>query len=447
MSDDFIQDFKNEILENIPTNPAWAEDISICLLSTFCGNVNTSTKMGKIKANIQYIAIADSSAIKSLPLREYLHPTLDKVRELSGNLDLNFKLPSSFTPESMTLWFSGGTLGKKEIESHQHQGIIIRDEISRMFKETTGKGYNVQLQEFMSEMFDGYIDGRFTISHGESKVVKDCYVSFIGATTPYLYNVLEQEIFIQGLGSRILWETFRTEHRDYKEEEIIVNNVKNIRKEEFITKYAKILTKISQFKSININVGSPEISTSFVNIRNKYDRKALEFNLKDKNSLEALYISKAFVKLWKLASLHVVSRNCYNFINQNKDSEIVLEFNQDDINWAEERIDGHINKFIYMLNEWRTKPVFKPIESDKYSQDAVLSALRNSADLILTRRELEETTNLYSRKLADILRSVINANYVKMLKKSEVLALGEEFFNKHGINPQKMMPQCYKLIE
>jgi hypothetical protein len=449
---DFIEDYKNEILSHIPTNPNWAEDIAISLLSTFCANIRTETKMGRILLATHYITIAPSSAVKSLPLREYLHPILDWIRDSSGNVDTNYRVPTGFTPESLTLWFSGGRIGRRVLLPHQTHGIIIRDEVSTLFKETSGKGYNVRLQEFLSDLFEGYIEPRFTISHEFNRGINDCHISFIGATTPFLYNVLEREIFIQGLGSRIMWEIFDTKYFETKEEDLIIDgdgkDMEHSLKDLTIKKYSAILTNIARFTNIVVKVKpKTEESAYLTRIKNSFGSKADEINKQNAESLDALYISKSFVKVWKLAALKVISRTYSEWKGRKVDDKIELFIESEDVEWSNQRVLRYISNFDRMLKDWTAKPIYKPVESEKNYYDAVIDSIECLPGKLATRLEIVTKTGIYWKKLKDILDELRNNGQIEFLCGIYVEELGDKMLKTHSINSEKQLPTIYRIKE
>ena len=112
----FIKEFKDFILEHVPTSNNWAENCAISILSVIAGPERyVLTRKGKLKLNTWFVIIGPSGiANKTLVLRDYVVPLLKKVGQKVGR---DFILPSSFSMEGMV-----------EYLTRNDRGIIILNE-------------------------------------------------------------------------------------------------------------------------------------------------------------------------------------------------------------------------------------------------------------------------------------------------------------------------------
>lgn len=435
---DFIEDLKSEILKFIPTSPDWAEDNALVLFSTACHNVEFSTTMGRVPLNIWLIGIAPSSAVKTLSIKEYVIPIVEQRKQLGGNQDIDYELPSTFTPESITEWLSSG---------HQTRGIIIRDEVSSMFKETSGRGYNAQLSEYLISLYDGRIGLRYTIKHGAARV-PNCYTTFLGATNPYLYTILDASDFTLGLGNRIAWEVFDISPKELTATELF-SRIPEIRQEKQrrIMEFATILSYIDRLTALRVEIkDNSRAGRILVSFRNEINSKALSLNQKDKSSIEALYISKSFVLALKLAALKVVSRSYTEFKDKKTDEPITLYVSKEDADWAVSKARRFNENFKKMLVDWSIKPRKKPVETVE-SYYNVVEQYFNNSDRIFARPEFMDRTKLSSYDASQILKTLIEAAKIEKLTDEEIRALSEDICKKHHINRKKELPWVFRILE
>ena len=80
---------------------------------------------------------------------------------------------------------------------------MYRDEFSSLIKDGD-KPYLSDLPEFLSELYSGFIEPRYTKS-GKLEAGGEVYFSMISVTTPAVYGVLPSTYFSQGLGNRFIY--------------------------------------------------------------------------------------------------------------------------------------------------------------------------------------------------------------------------------------------------
>lgn len=184
--------------DRYPIGPRWARAMPTALVSMMIKDCVLKDKMGDVKANIFVNYIGTSGlGCKSPPLR--------LLRSFISKYMPDTLMPTYITPQSGTEWFTGthGKLeGREKIDRHTH-GIIIRDEASTFFIEAKQRPTE-SIPEFLSEMFDGYIDQRYTRTF-QLEGGLNVYVSMSSASTELFLSLMEDKFFIQGLGNRILW--------------------------------------------------------------------------------------------------------------------------------------------------------------------------------------------------------------------------------------------------
>lgn len=188
----FVEDYRDFILEHVPTNKDWAESVAINVFNTVLGkDIEIHTQIGKLNTNLFFLCIGPSGlAQKTNPLKYYALPTLTRYGE---ETQLEPILPSRFSVEGMIEYLS----------TTQSVGIIIRDEFSSVFKDK-GKSYIADILEFFSELYDGLLQKRYTRKAKLEHTANVC-VSLLGATPPYVFTLMDLNFFVQGTGNRILY--------------------------------------------------------------------------------------------------------------------------------------------------------------------------------------------------------------------------------------------------
>lgn len=339
---DFIDEYKNMILEGIPTHEDWAEAISITMLSTALGPERyLPTMIGKLKLNVWYLTIAPSGiGFKTAPLKYFAFPTLAKITEI---LDYPMIMPNRYSLEGFIEYLKKGYT----------TGCIVRDEFTSMFKES-GKQYLTDIMEFLSELYDGAVQKRYT-RKSKLEEVKNVYITFIGATTPYLFKIMKADWFMQGTGNRILfiiYERTGRENETIKSDDFFMPQRLMVR-EQKIEKYAKILAKI-HVSNLEIITPNKKAGEELLKFRNEMIKKSEMLYRKDIYDLTHSYYARMPEYAFKLSAIKCASRNVDLILNtKNLD---LLMITIDDVKWALERINKHLQYFNKLINMWRIKP-------------------------------------------------------------------------------------------
>jgi len=387
-SEGFIKDYSEFIRENVPTTKGWAEDVAIGLLSTALGYRRyISTRIGRLRLNVWHIFIGPSGiAHKTVPLRYYAIPTLLKLSEITDE-DLIF--PSSFSMEGMV-----------ERMLDQSEGIILRDEVSTLFKEPTAKTYAADILEFMSQLYDGLIQKRYT-RKAKLEEVRRCYVVFLGTTTPYLYYVLKPEVFVQGLGNRILYEVWRGKIKKFTGEELFYNIELDEEREEKIARFASALAKL---RKARFRLLSPDEEAASLLAEFKAEKDAEANNLYEENpsDLRATYLARAGEMAFKLAGLSAVSRGWLT-LPKSKLDEFMISGR--DARWAIDKVNRHLKVFDDILKQWMSISKSEPLTV--YKLDAYIAEVSRVFDKYggkVDRSTLLKETRIEAKYLDEVLQ-------------------------------------------
>jgi hypothetical protein len=316
------------------------------MLSTVMGPDRViSNSKGKLPLNVWYMCIGPSSlGHKTIPLKTYLIPVMIETSKKLEN-KYHLILPSKYSVEALIKYMADHTLG-----------TIIRDEFTGLLKETAGKDYLVDALEFLSELYDGIIQKRTTIAHKTQELQK-VYVTFITATTPYLYKVMKPDFYSQGTGNRINIEMFND--KDIQDVEInpesfFKGRVFEAQRDNFIEEVSEILAK---FRSCPIKYVQPDEESSKLWTEYEYKCKVMAKKQYQLNTydLHYSYLARSAETALKLSGLYAMSRRWSVVTKEGYDMPELIILKQD-MERAIAKSTHHYEQFCLMLNSWRLRP-------------------------------------------------------------------------------------------
>jgi len=432
----FIEEYSNFLLSNVPTSSEWAEDLALSVLSTVVGpKMFVSTHVARLRLNVWHIFVGPSGlSYKTIPMRDYVIPTLRKYAEMTGR---DVILPSSFSMEGLIEYMKEG----------HNEGIIIRDEVSTLFKEVKGaKNYNIDLIEFLSQLYDGTVQKRYT-RKAKLEEVLHCYVVFVGASTPYLYRVLDPDVFVQGLGNRVLFDFWDGGVKTFTGNELFYNPKMDYEREAKIVKFARELAELPTGRTYFLSPEPERASAMLAEFKAKMDKKASLLYKKDPTNLKSSYLARMGELAIKVAGLAAVSRT-WKLIPKSKVTEIPVM--PQDVEWAIYKIERHIENFERLLNDWTTMPVLKRPVSYKLTKEAFINAIKNSPDGIKTQEELLNELGWYKCDLYYQLRQTIlddPESGIRLMTEEELEALPDHVKRKHNIGRWKGKPPVVFIVK
>lgn len=367
--EDFIDQISSFISSTTMTSIRWAECIATSMLSTIMGpDRYISSNKGKLPLNVWYMCVGPSGlGHKTLPMKVYLIPILIETSErLTDKYPL--VLPSRFSVEGLINYMSKRSMGS-----------IVRDEFTGLFKEAYNKDYLADSLEFLSELYDGIVQKRTTISH-KTQDVRKVYITFITASTPYLYKVMRADFYTQGTGNRIMIELFNAD--DLSEDRINSKDffrgpIFEARRENFISDIADTL---SEMRHCNVQYFIPDENAAEVWSQFEYRCRMIAKERFRNNTydLHYSYISRSAEMVLKLSSLYAFSRAWDRVILDDAPPElIVLDV---DMKRAIDKAQHHYNEFKRMLDQWRIRP--EPVLARTYEEQAsyIMDALYEHVD-------------------------------------------------------------------
>lgn len=184
------------LLDRFPIGKLTARSIPSSLVSIALSNTILPDEWGDVRPNLWYFYVGRSGFAFKTPLIKF-------IRNVIIGFDSRYVAPPKFTPEGMTEYVMNSPKTKDRKVSPAHPvNFICRDEMSKLLGETR-KDQSI-MKEYLSELWDGYIEGYYTRSY-QYEGNLPVYVVFWGASSEYFYEKLNQTFFTQGLGNRPLW--------------------------------------------------------------------------------------------------------------------------------------------------------------------------------------------------------------------------------------------------
>ncbi len=438
----FIQDFSNAILTDIPTSPDWAESIAMTLLATVLGKVKVLTKIGPMGLNIWNLMIGPSGlAYKSTPLLYYVYPTLVALTQL---IDKPMIMPGRFTLEGMLEYLSEKhPAGPMSGTPMHEEGCIIRDEFTSLFKAVYSKGYMADMMEFLSELYDGSMQKRYTRSYKLEHTEK-VYMCLLAATTPYLFSVMERDFFVQGTGNRILYTMFEPSELPIidPEEFFITGQIHRERmsvNEDFSKRLADVYNS-----NLRYIFPMPEASVIWAKYKMKKDKEAAGRYRLNSQDLEYSYIQRQPEMTLKIAALATVSR-AQNTIGKLRSDTLMI--NEEDMAWAVMKTENHLRHFRTLLSKWISTPTSKPVEIEEKELRYVLSFITGNQDNLLTQQEVLQLTGFSkNRKFLELLGTLISRGDIRKLSVDDIKGLTAEVKARHSLGKFRgQVPNVYQI--
>lgn len=358
---DFISQVAKFIANSTKTSYTWAECVATSMLSTVMGSKRyISNVIGRLPLNVWYMCVGPSGlAKKTVPLKNYLLPIM-----LGVGKGEKLVMPNRFSVEGIIKYFpEDGT------------GTIIRDEFTGLLKESKSKDYVVDLLEFLSELYDGTVQKRATISNKVNEI-KHCYVTFITATTAYLYKIMRPEFYTQGTGNRILIELFDIDsiaEGERNPEDFFQGREFDKKRDDFIYEVTDILNSI---KKCNVRIFSPDDNAAieWTKFENECRQIAKSSYKRDMYDLHYSYVARSAEMALKLSGIYTISRNWNRVLIKETPNVLVIE--KEDMVRAINKSKYHYQQFCKMLDLWRQRPEMRTVSTLNEQASAVYDTLR-----------------------------------------------------------------------
>ena len=412
------------LLDAVPTSRDWAENIALTVLSTVCGRITLDTKIAPLPLNIWSLMIGPSGlAYKSTPLNYYVYPTLAEITEL---IDKPIIMPSKFSVEGMIEYLS-----KREQGRYVHnEGCIVRDEFTTLFKESRNKQYQADIMEFLSELYDCTVQKRYT-RKAKLEEVSKVYITLLAATTPYLFDIMERDFFIQGTGNRILYTIFEPKRpKRLDPDDFFVTREREMERERRLSEFAGRLARV-YLSNLRCVFPMDEAKQLWCDWQYKLNSEALKRYHRNRMDVIYTYVQRVPTYALKLAALSAISRSYVTIPKLRGDTIMCME---QDMEWAIAKAERHIKHFYALLEAWEVMPEESKPEVHERELRRLLRFIKNSPDKMLTQRELLKLSGMVkSNRFYELISTLVSRGEIEVLTDAEVVALPESVKKRHGI--------------
>ena len=294
------------LLKRFKFAPLYARALATSVVSTAIYKISVEDRKGPVRANVWFIYVSDSgTGVKT--------PPITMIRKLMFAYNKSRLSVTKFTPEGYTEFVQGteakkdkdGNIQRKEIPPHP-VNLILRDEASVILGENKNSPAFSQQKEYLSGLWDGYIEGYYTRKcQFEGNV--EVYVSLCASASSYFYRLLDEEFFLQGTGNRIMWITLEAFDSDYLDPSFF--GLRGEHDKEFNELVLNVVGKLRRLEEVNGDKDDNEVELTqkakvlWCNFHNECEDKK-----KTSSRNVASYLAKVPMNTLKLAMNYAASR-------------------------------------------------------------------------------------------------------------------------------------------
>lgn len=152
---------------------------------------HASPKFGKLRLNLWFMVMGKTTRARKSTSRGLMIKLLKGVQTSIYQYDMG----SDFTAEGLTSVL---------LERPRQSSLIHRDEVQGLFKEINGKGYMSGLNDILTALYDGEVNGRLRQGSGAQEGAEVNFVLFLMGIVSKITDILTLEDFQSGFLSRFI---------------------------------------------------------------------------------------------------------------------------------------------------------------------------------------------------------------------------------------------------
>jgi hypothetical protein len=397
---------------------------------------NFRTKKGYVTPHLYIILVAKSGYNKT--------PLIKLMKRIIRNWNKKALSVTKFTTQGLSDYISGreavkdkdGNIIKEAILPHSSI-TMVRDECTRTFKDASGH-FRTDMLEFLSEAHDDEYEGDVTRSGGLNEGGK-VYLNYLGASTEYLFKVLPNDFFMQGLGNKFVLLKGEAEKRNRNTPEFFLEG-EDPATDVIIDTYKKTMDNLSQINDCYLDKSTKNLWLDF----------EYEWGLKADHTdgFEGSFISKIPLLVLRLAIIYSA--------NMGHITERILHISEDCMKLAIQdglAVIDHRQKIIMWNKKIALSKTDELVKSSKYSLEAFIRHAISLGGLVST-TEIKSEFDLSNITLVintlelgvDKKWLTVYANQACLKKKFTDGKITEELYNRFKV-PAGMTPAIYELTE
>ena len=420
-----VEDISHYIHTRTRTNALFADTLALCCVATAIGpSAYISNRIGDLYFNVFGLVIGVSGiSNKSVAIRICRRIIRYLSRHIWPNISQQHGLlaPTKFTTEGMTKWFKDQQgaiapegMAPEEIGSLIPECAIIGDEYTKMFMGSKTKDYLATTMEYLSTLYDGYVDKTVTIARGVESIER-VYASFVSGTTVYLLRLMDTDFFIQGNGTRILWVLDSEQEPEYPTEDERRKFFMRIggrrAQEEAIIGFVESLYNLRRIVNTTQNP-IVFVGLEAANILSQYriDKRNLAISLYREDLLDpdATYLSRLAQNAMKLAGIHCLG-GCSDMADWGQRAIFISE---EDAQWAISRTEQYYQNYEKvrdLMEQFTSERVHPSYRSDFNRILSIIDSCGGGASAT----ELLRKTRWKTRDLNEVLTSMVGARLIE----------------------------------
>lgn len=279
---------------------------------------------------------------------------------------------------------------------------MSRDEGSRLVSGPKNKQYLAEMFEFLSQLWDGWIEGAYTRSY-QSEGNIPVYVVGLIASSEHFYDYLDRDFFTQGLGNRLLWIVEEGYKPKMLSRDFFLSNGDS--EDEDLSKLiGEIVDKLLSLETCTEAI----IDDVPSDLWREYQYKLAEDYYKGTKGLSDLYKAKVALNALKFSMCYAGSRMS---IGRNNNGSYI-KVREDDMKRAIEDSTSHMTMYFSAMEEWqkhKSDYATKGHTTDFERVHYLISKFGGS----ITPSQLQQSTRWNSRESQEIISSMISAEEIE----------------------------------
>jgi len=436
----FIKDFTESITQRVPgINRDYVVACAEAILAGVCFRVSHYNQIGKMNLAVWCLGVTRSGEWKTVPIRDYAIPILKLVeKELPpiGRVVKRIVVPSRFSSEGLIEFMTvhKETIYNEEKDEEEeilvicNEGIMIRDEFTGLMKGVKTKDWMSDISEILSEVYDTSIQPYYT-KKSKLQEVSYCNISFLMATTPHIYNIMDETLFTQGLGNRLDYVVFDPPEEPPKFDPRVFFGESWARgKDEMIGRFARMLSGVvnSNLRFLSIDPES-EAAEMWTDYRYQIELRKRKLTDRGLGLLKWSYLSRQAEKALRRAGLYCISRNIRSIPRMASGFD-TLVVSEEDMRLAIQRQEKYYEYFEKLLSRWMKSP--KPRsgpQTDLMDLERMLAIIEDTPYKVIDNpRWMEEAGYGFRNKFYELKKTLLIRGDVVELTEAEVKKLPAE---------------------
>jgi len=270
---------------------------------------------------------------------------------------------------------------------------------------------------------DGELQKRYTRKAKLEHTANVC-VSLLGATTPYIFTLMDLDFFVQGTGCRILYILAETMDQKKTERHFFWAKDRYTVDEElesYVQRLVKFKRRLQEVAPVRTAILATEKLGEF---RDKTLLATKKLYEKDPQGIKHSYMARMGEMAIKLATVHAMSRLEGRDDDLSNYARFPVPVIDEDADWAINKVKKHIRYFRELIRQWGLVSQRKQVMTDAAYFERVEAILREQPNQEMMHSKLLKMCGWTSKKFGEIMRSMVDQKRVKWYTKKDYVSKG-----------------------